>query len=245
MDGRRVVIALIAFAAGLAVGFLFANSINRSELSTLRAENDRMRSEKASVSTGDAKPSLTGEEIAATIARAEQNSGDLQIQRSHGIALYRYAAIKQDAQLLQQSVEILQRAAALAPDDYDVIVTLGNANFDIGYFGKNNEALVSAREFYAKALAIKPSDVDVRTDVGLTYYLQTPPDLERSIGEFRKSLSTNPKHEKTLRFIIEALIKQNKSAEAGEFFERLKAVNPRNESIPELTSMLAQSQAAG
>src|SRR5687767_6549336 len=243
MNDRRVVIALIGFAVGLAVGFLFANSINRSELSTLRAENDRLRSEKTS--TGGATPSLTDEEIAATIARADQNSGDLQIQRSHGIALYRYGAIKQDTALLQQSVKILQRAAALAPGDYDVIVGLGNANFDIGYFAKDNDALAKAREFYAKALAIKPSDVDVRTDVGLTYYLQTPPDLERSVGEFQKSLTTDPKHEKTLRFIIEALIKQNKSGEAGEYLEKLKAVNPRNESIGELTSMLAQSQAAG
>ena len=243
MNGSRVVIGLIALAVGIAVGFLFANSINRSELSTLRAENDRLRTEKATVSTADSKPSLTDEEIAATIARAEQNSGDLQIQRSHGIALYRYAAIKQDPALLQQSVKILQRAAALAPDDYDVIVGLGNANFDIGYFTKNNDALATARELYSKALAIKPNDVDVRTDVGLTYFLETPPDFERSVVEFRKSLTTNPKHEKTLRFIIEALIKQKKSGEAGEYLETLKVVNPRNESIAELTSMLAQAAA--
>ncbi len=245
MNGRRFLIALIAFAAGVVGGFLLANSINRNELLTLRAENDGLKSERATGSGSDAKMSLTDEEIAATVARADQNPGDLQIQRSHGIALYRYGAIKQDQALLQQSVRILERAATLEPKDYDVIVGLGNANFDIAYFAKNNDGFVKAREFYAKALAIKPNDVDVRTDVGLTYFLETPPDLERSVVEFRKSLTANPKHEKTLKFIVEALIRQNKSTEAAEYLEKLRVVNPRNESIAELTSMLAQTQPPG
>jgi tetratricopeptide (TPR) repeat protein len=245
MDGRTLSIGTLAAAVGLIGGFLLANAINRNELITLRAENDRLKNERVQGSSPDAKANLTEEEIAATIRRADQAPADFQTQRNVGIAVYRYATMKQDVNLIKQSMRILERAAALKPDDLDIILSLGNANFDTGYFAKDNDAFAKAREFYKKVLAEKPNDVDVRTDVGLTYFLQTPPDMERAAAEFRKSLEQNPRHEKTLQFIVQALIKLNKSSEAAEYLEQLQAVNPRNESIEELTSMLSSQRPAG
>jgi hypothetical protein len=49
------------------------------------------------------------------------------------------------------------------------------------------------------------------TDLGLTYFLQTPPDYENAVAEFKKSLDKNPKHEKALQYIVQALARQNKS----------------------------------
>lgn len=245
MNGRTLLIALIGAVSGLVVGFLLANSINRSELSRLRAEADRVKDESPADSSANSKSTLTGDEINATIAKADQSPTDFEIQRNVGVAMYRYAAMKKDEKLIRQSVRILERAASLRPDDYDVTLTLGNANFDVGYFAKDNQSLKKARESYARTLASKPDNVDVITDVGLTYFLQTPPDFERAVGEFRRSLESNPKHEKTLRFMVEALIKQNKAPEASQYLERLRAVNPQNESIGELTSMLASAPPAG
>jgi tetratricopeptide (TPR) repeat protein len=94
-------------------------------------------------------------------------------------------------------------------------------------------------------LAVRPSNPDVVVDVGLSYFLQNPPDYEPALREFRRALEIDPNHEKTLQFAIQTLIKQNKSSEASEYLERLRTVNPRNESIPELTSMLANSQPSG
>ncbi|MEO6335014.1 MAG: tetratricopeptide repeat protein, partial [Pyrinomonadaceae bacterium] len=91
----------------------------------------------------------------------------------------------------------------------------------------------------------KPENVDIRTDLGLTYFLQTPPDLVGALTEFKRALDKNPKHEKTLQFMVQTLIKQNKSDEAIEYLERLRAVNPNNESIGELTSLLSSPQPAG
>jgi tetratricopeptide (TPR) repeat protein len=243
MSAKTVWIVLIAVLAGAAVGFILANSINRSELSTLRAENERLKS--ATPTAGDAKNDLTEEEINATIARADNNPGDFDTQRNVGVAIYRYGAMKQDEKIVRQAVKILERATKLRPDEYDVILSLGNAYFDVGYFSKDNEALTNARTFYAKALAAKPDNPDVMTDLGLTYFLQTPPDYENAVTEFKKSLDKNPKHEKALQFIVQALARQNKSSEATDYLNRLRTVNPKNESIGELTSMLSSSQPAG
>jgi tetratricopeptide (TPR) repeat protein len=245
MNGRTAVFVLIGALGGLVAGFLLANSINRNELSTLRAENDRYRSQGAQATGKDGKPELTNEEINATIAKADQSPNDFDTQRNVGVAIYRYGAMKQDEKLIRQSVRILERAVSLRPADYDALLSLANASFDVGYFSKDNDALTSARNYYGKALAIKPDNVDIRTDLGLTYFLQTPPDLDSAAGEFKKSLEKDPKHEKTLQFMVQTLIKQGKTSEASEYLERLRTVNPKNTSIGELTSLLSGAQPAG
>ena len=242
MSAKTVWTILVAVLAGAAVGFILANSINRSELSNLRAENERL---KSATPASDPKNELTEEEINTTIAQADSKPGDFDTQRNVGLAIYRYGAMKQDEKIVRNSVKILERATKLRPDDYDVILSLGNAYFDVGYFGKDNESLANARTFYGKALAAKPDNPDVMTDLGLTYFLQTPPDYENAVAEFKKSLDKNPKHEKALQYIVQALARQNKSAEASEYLTRLRTVNPKNQSIEELTSMLSGSQPAG
>ncbi len=239
MKGQTFVIAFIAAVAGLIGGFLFASSINRNEIATLRSENEQLKNEgSGNTATPESQSSLSNEELTAAIQKADGDQTNFEVQRSVGSAIYRYGAMKQDPVLLERSIKILERAAALRPDDFVVVLTLGNANFDVGYFAKNNDALARARGYYAKALAARPNDVGVITDVGLTYYLQTPPDLDRSIAEFRKALEKDPNHEKSLQYMVETLIKQKKTAEATEYLQKLRTVNPGNRSIGEYTSLL-------
>jgi hypothetical protein len=67
---------------GAAVGFILANSINRSELSNLRAENERL---KSATPASDPKNELTEEEINTTIAQADSKPGDFDTQRNVGL----------------------------------------------------------------------------------------------------------------------------------------------------------------
>jgi tetratricopeptide (TPR) repeat protein len=244
VKGNNLLITIVVGLAGLVAGFLLANTLNRTELSTLRAETERLKTEQASGASRGVNANLSEEEISATIAQADRKPEDFQTQRNVGIAIYRYGAMKEESQIIRRSIIVLDRAAALRPDDYDVILTLGNANFDVGYFEKNNEALVKARSFYQKALEIQPSDPNVRTDLALTYFLQTPEDFDSAVTEFKKSLQLDPRHEKTLQFLIQALAKQNKRDEASTYLEQLRAVNPGNESISNLESMIKGSQPA-
>ena len=243
MKGNNLLITIVVGLVGLAAGFLLANTLNRSELSTLRAEAERRRGEEANGSR-NLGANLSDEEINATIAQADRSPNDFQTQRNVGIAIYRYGAMKQDAEVIKRSIAVLDRAASLRPDDYDVVLTLGNANFDVGYFEKDNTALAKARELYVKALKARPNDPNVRTDLGLTYFLETPPDFSSSVEEFKKALQTDPRHEKTLQFMVQALVKQNRNEEALEYLEQLRSVNPQNESIAELLAMIDGEQPA-
>jgi tetratricopeptide (TPR) repeat protein len=245
MNGKKLLTAAAGALIGLVAGFILANSINRSELTTLRAENDRLKSNRTATPGQGAGPGLSEEEINSTIARADQSPGDFEIQRNIGIAIYRYGAMKQDEKIIRRSLPLLERAANLRSNDFDVTLTLANAHFDVGYFTKNNESLTRSRELYTKALAAKPDNVDIRTDLGLTHFLLTPPDYKSAVDEFQKSLAKDPRHEKTLQFMVQALIKQNRSSEAAQYLEQLRSVNPNNESIGELSGLLSGSQPAG
>jgi tetratricopeptide (TPR) repeat protein len=149
--------------------------------------------------------------------------------------------MRQSVPVIEKSIPVLERAKGLDPRDADVLTALGNAHFDIGYFNKNNEALGRARGFYESASKARPEDVELITDLGLTYFLQDPPALDQAAAAFERSLSKDPNHEKTLQFYIQTLVKQNKSEKAGEQLAKLRAVNPQNASIGELAALVNNS----
>ena len=239
MNKKVFWISLVAVIISFFGGFLLANALNRNELNTIRAEIERL---KNSTPQDKSEVSLSDEEIRQKIAEADKNPENFNFQKNLGLALYRYATMKQDAQLLAEIARLLTRANQQDAKDYEVLITLGNCYFDIGYIKKDNENLTKAREFYQKALSQKPNDVNVRTDLGLTYFLVNPPETDKALAEFQKSLQTNLKHEKTLQVTAQALLSQKKVAEAANYLTRLREVNPENQFLPEFESQLSQQK---
>ena len=239
MDKKIIFISIPAIILSFIGGFLFANALNRSAMDALRAENVKL---KESTDQLPPETDLTADEIGKRVAEADQNPDNFSFQKNLGLALYRYGAMKQDASLLKDTSRILERAISLNPKDYEVIVALGNLHFDLGYLNKNNQEFEFARKFYEQALSQRPSDVDVRTDLGLTYFLENPPQNEKAIAEFQKSLKDNPKHEKTLQFLTQALIKTGKRAEAENVLAELGKINPNAPSLAEIEAQIKQSE---
>lgn len=240
MNTKVFLLTTVAVIVSFAGGFLLANGINRSELNNLRGENERLKNNQNSNNTDNSELSLSDAEIRQKIVEADNNPNNLAFQKKLGMALYRYAAMKQDTELLAEVARLLNRFNEKNPKDLDVTVTLGNIYFDIGYFKKDNGQFQKARELYQKALEQKPDNADVRTDLGLTYFLTIPSENEKAIAEFQKSLQTNPAHEKTLQVIVQALLNENKTAEAEKFLAKLKEVNAENQTLPELETKIAQ-----
>ncbi len=242
MKTKILLLSIAAVIISFIGGFILANALNRNDLNALRAENERLKNSQTASKTSESENALSDEEIAQKIAEADRNPTNFAFQKGLGLALYRYATVKQDMKLLEEVGRLLKRANQLDAKDYDVMVALGNVNFDVGYFKKDNQKFQEAREFYEKALEQKPNDSDVRTDLGLTYFLTNPPETDRAIAEFQKSLQSNAKHEKTLQVLTQALLAQNKTKEAEKYLDILREVNQNNENLPELTAQLAQSK---
>lgn len=97
-------------------------------------------------------------------------------------------------------------------------VTLGNLYFDAERF---NDAIT----WYEAALALDSSDVDVSTDLGVSYYYTDQPD--RALEQFAHSLDVDPSHTKTMlnMGIVRAFGKQDLDG-AAEAWERLIEIAP-------------------
>ncbi|MGB7068541.1 MAG: tetratricopeptide repeat protein [Pyrinomonadaceae bacterium] len=240
MNRRSIFLSLASIGAAFIGGFLLANAFNRNELTSLRSENERLASMSNSASASES--SLTAGEIRDKIAEADQNPVDFQFQKGLGLSLYRYGAMKKDPDILAESARLLQRAADLNKNDRDVLVGLGNAYFDVGYFKKDNASLERSRKWYHAALEQRPDDVEVITDLGLTYFLQDPPEDANAVIEFKRTLAIDPTHEKTLQFLVQALLRQNDVSAAETFIAQLNRANPNNESLAELNTQLEESR---
>jgi len=126
--------------------------MNRAEMNALRsqavapaANSPQQQPARATDDT------LSPAEIKAKIDEADQNADNFAFQKNLGIGLYRYAAMKQDEKIMVEAERILTRAAKLDAKDFDVLVALGNSEFDLGFCKKGNPRLKKARRKYQKA----------------------------------------------------------------------------------------------
>ncbi|CAN5496036.1 hypothetical protein BH10ACI3_BH10ACI3_08700 [soil metagenome] len=242
MQKNTVLFIIIALLAGFIVGFWLANSINRSALKAIAPQPDGPSANNLGGSTAGGPQDLSVEEIKAKIDEADKNPTNFAYQKDLGTALYKYASMKNAPMLLSESVRILERANSINGKDFDVLTALGNAHFDIGFAKKDNAEFQTARDIYTKALEIKPADADVQTDLGLTFFLQDPPALDKAASTLQKVSDANPKHERSLEFLIQTYIKQAKFAEAEKSIAKLKSVNPSSKAVPDLTSQFTNAQ---
>ena len=227
MQKVSIWVTLGAALAAFVAGFTFANYLNKTQLNNpqpVQSQNDPSSNRSATQTD-----TLSDDEIDQKLKEAASDPENFAFQKGLGLGLYRYGAVRENENIIEKAIPVLERAYRLNPDDFDILVGLGNAHFDVGYHTKNNESFSTARTYYAKALAKRPSDIEVRTDVGLTYFLMSPPDQVSAVTEFEKALAIDPKHEKTLGFLIQSLDALGK--DSSKFRETLKGVNPQNPNI--------------
>jgi tetratricopeptide (TPR) repeat protein len=120
------------------------------------------------------------------------------------------AAILDEAQ-----VTALKSVADREPSNPGPRVQLANLYFDA-------EKYDDAITWYAAALKLAPNDVNVSTDLGVSYYYTNQPD--KALEQFEKSLKLDPKHAKTLLNvgIVKAFGKQDLKGAADAWQEVLK-----------------------
>lgn len=240
MNSKFIWLSIVGVIISFAGGFLLANALNRSEFEKVQAENTRLQKEQSPATNRQPELDLSVKEIEEKLQAADQNPKDFSFQKGLGLALYRYASVKEDTKLLADVTKLLERANQINPDDYLVITSLGNLYYDLGQINKDSESNMKAREFYKKALVKNEKDANVRTDYGLTFLLTDNPSRELAIEEFEKALLENPKNEKALIYMTQAQLESENRDEANKYFAKLKEVNPNSEQISRLEGLMTQ-----
>ncbi|HEX8721708.1 MAG TPA: tetratricopeptide repeat protein [Pyrinomonadaceae bacterium] len=257
--------AVFAGAAGVVlgfvVGFFLANGLNRVEQDKLRAEAASLRAGpaakggaqpqpqgggrgQAAAPEEDSFPTLTDEQLAGAVAKADAAPDDAELQKKVGQALYVYAWQRNNVKIIPEVARVLKRAHALDPKDYKTTVMAGDAHFLVARSGGDRGALAEARRLYEAALAAQPSDAVVRTSLGLTYFYDTPSDAKRAIGEYRRALQSDPKQELSVQSLAAALIETGGFDEAAKRLDELERLNPSNQELPNLRAQLEQKKNA-
>jgi len=235
MSKENFLFTMVGLLAGMIIGFLFTNSINqRGNLQTQIASPSAPvlvsptagNSPLTNPGGASAQAEMSMADVQATIEQARSDPDNFEVQIKAAQLFYQIRRF-------DQALLFLEQANKLRPDNYEVIVQMGNANYDAGRYEQ-------AEQWYNAALRKKPDDVNVRTDLGLTFFFRQPPDIDRAIAEYRRSLERDSLHELTLQNLTAALNASGKTEEARDALARLESVNPNNPAIPKLRSDLAQ-----
>ena len=123
------------------------------------------------------------------------------------------------------------------PENYEAKVALGNMLFDA-------ERLEEAEKWYAAALRQNPKDVNVRTDLGLTFLLREPAQYERAVAKLKRSLEVEPTHPQTLQNLTVAYTRKGDLAAAEATLAKLKAASPQSPSIEQLRSGIEKAKSS-
>jgi protein O-mannosyl-transferase len=101
-----------------------------------------------------------------------------------------------------------------------------------------------AIEWYQRALAIDPKNVNAHTDLGTAFfYLGKPQDALR---EYNKSLELDPRHESTmLNAIVVNLEGTHDLAAAQKAWDRLHNQNPNHPALAGLKEQIDAARATG
>lgn len=227
MKKENIMFGVIGLLLGSIIGFMFANSLNRSALETSATASTLAPSANSNPALPPDHPPIgasdgpTGaaaiQQVTAAIEKAKAEPQSFEAQMTAGDLYYQI-------QRFEDAAKFYEAAGKLKPTDAEPLVKAGNAYFDA-------ENYLEAEKWYTLALAKNPKDITARTDLGLTFYLREPRDIDRAIKEYKSSLAINPKHEVTLQNLVIAYRENGDAANLQKTVEELKAVNPNNPAL--------------
>lgn len=242
---RNISLCVIGIFLGFVLGFFFANAgwkpqpsvpANRNTPNSAPPLNAQQQAaplppNHPSVNdtgggTDQSGGASTAPQVQAAMDAADRKPNDFDAQMTAAAAFYQAGAY-------DRAIVYLERALKIKPTDTDALTAMGDTKYDSGKYAE-------AAAYYERSLAQNPNDVNVRTDLGNTYFQRVPPDYDRAIAEYRKSLAIDPKHEKTLQNLAAAAARKGDKATALDALSRLEAVNPSNPAVASLRSSLGQ-----
>jgi tetratricopeptide (TPR) repeat protein len=230
MNKENLLFGIIGLLAGLIIGFMFANSVNQNAVkpvaATTLSQNQNVPPGHPEINPANA---AMQPEVQAAIdkAKAEPDNFEAQIKA---------AEVYYQIQKFDGAIEFLIQANKLKPEDYETIVNLGNAYFDAGKYN-------DAEKTYSAALVKKADDINVRTDLGLTFIFRDPPNYDRAVQEFTRSLQSDPNHVQSLQNLTVAYTKKGDAAKAKETLARLETISSSNAAIPKLREEIQKLEA--
>lgn len=142
-----------------------------------------------------------------------------------------------EGQRLKSAADAAARAAEDSPKDFDAQLKAAMAYMDVGGFDE-------AADFLSRANALRPDDLDVRSELAVTYFMRTPPQKDKAISELRRNVETDPSHLPSLHNLTRMLIETKRLEEAEATLEKLEKAKPDYEQLPQLRAEVEDARRA-
>ncbi len=239
MKKDNLMSAVLGLIVGLVVGFVFANSVNKTApekpaaaTTTAAASNAPASGNPAlpadhpplGTSSGDSTGGAPLPQVTEAIEKAKQQPQNFEAQMTAADLYYQI-------QRYEEAAKFYEAANKLKPAETEPLIKAGNAHFDY-------ENYLQAEKWYLLALEKEPKNINVRNDLGLTFFLRSPRDIDRAVKEYRASLAIDPNHEITLQNLALAYVENGDKASLQTTIEKLKTVNPKNPAVAKAEGML-------
>ena len=236
MSKDDLLFSIIGLLLGFILGFFLTNSFNqRAANNGPTANAPASPTDSPAAPEGDTpEPAIADPQVlAAAQKRANDTPQDFEAQMQAGEIFYR-------ARKYPEAAGFLSKANQLRPDAVEAMVGLGNTYFDDATNNGANDKWPLAEKWYTEALRKEANNVNIRTDLGLTFVFREPPDYDRAIENFRKSLALEPNHLQTLQNLAFSYIKNNNKKEAAATLATLEKTSPDNPALAKLREELGQ-----
>ena len=224
MGKDKIIVGISGIVIGTVIGFLFANSLNRSASVTQATSVPANSSVPTNPNLPPDHPPLGDQtstaplpQVMEAIEKAKQQPNSFEAQMTAGDLYYQI-------QRFEDAAKLYEKANQLKPNELEPIVKTGNSYFDA-------EQYETAEKWYLMALKKSPNDVNVRTDLGLTFFLRTPRDIDRAIKEYQAALTIQPDNEVALQNLALAYTENGDKQNLEAAVERLRKVNPSNPAV--------------
>jgi len=236
MKKDNIMFAIVGLLVGLIVGFMFANNVNRTAISqtpvasansgtstSAQSGNPALPADHPPIGTsgGDANGGPGGAaaiaQVSAAIDKAKSEPQNFEAQMTAADLYYQI-------QRFDDAVKFYEAANKLKPTDTESMIKAGNSYFD-------SDKYEQAEKWYQQALQKDPKNISVRTDLGLTFFLRDPKDLDRAIKEYQASLQIDPNHVITLQNLAMAYKEKDDTANLNETLDKLRKLDPNNPAL--------------
>ena len=233
MNRENVLFIVVGVLLGYIVAFHLVVYWNQGEAATAGGApaGAGVPADHPEVPTNDVKERQrlqTAAEEAGRVARADSRNFDAQAAAARAFLA---------ARDFEGAIDFLTRANQLRPEDHETLVQLGHANNGARRFE-------DAERWYKAALARRPDDPDVRTELAATYYFREPPQPDKAMAVLRETLQRDPGHVATLHNLAFLLIEARRFDEADETLKRLERADPSYPQLPGLRQELEKARAS-
>lgn len=254
MKKENIMCGVVGLVAGTIVGFVFANSVNKTgtEKTSVQttasipgpanslANNPAIPADHPPLtgSSGDATRTAPLPQVMESIEKAKQQPQDYEAQMTAADLYYQI-------QRFDDAAKYYEAANKLKPGEAEPLIKAGNAHFDNASEAAKrddeqaaNTGFMQAEKWYLLALEKEPKNINVRTDLGLTFFLRSPRNIDRSIKEYKVSLGIDPNHEITLQNLVLAYNENADKDNLRTTIEKLKKINPNNPAVTKIDTAL-------